>query len=160
MFNIAWEKMRFQGGIIGTPLSSYRVWKYCTNLCMDGISNITHPFTMTVTIHIASMRIKYIISPSLNAVDTNTNKPPLKWIIISSSSFISLFFKANLTGYSRLLGEETSRNHQAYIERPPRIMLYPVSGIYSSDTPQFWDHHGCYKYNCHCIQGGKIAQTL
>ena len=23
-------------------------------------------------------------------------------------------------------------------------MLYPVSGIYSSD--------GCYKYNCHCIQ--------
>ena len=31
-------------------------------------------------------------------------------------------------------------------------MQYPVSGIYSSD--------GCYKYNCHCIQGGKIAQTL
>ena len=30
------------------------------------------------------------------------------------------FFTANLTGYSRLLGEETSRNHQAYKERPPR----------------------------------------
>ena len=30
-------------------------------------------------------------------------------------------------------------------------MLYPVSGIYSND--------GCYKYNCHCIQGGKIAQN-
>ena len=38
----------------------------------------------------------------------------------SSSSFISLFVTANFTGYSRLLGEETSRNHQAYIERPPR----------------------------------------
>ena len=32
--------------------------------------------------------------------------------------FISLFFTANFTGYSRLLGEETSRNHQAYKERP------------------------------------------
>ena len=30
------------------------------------------------------------------------------------------FFTANLTEYSRLLGEETSRNHQAYKERPPR----------------------------------------
>ena len=38
----------------------------------------------------------------------------------SSSSFISLFFTANLTGYSRLLGEEISRSHQAYKERPPR----------------------------------------
>ena len=27
---------------------------------------------MTVMIHISSMRIKYIISPSLNAVDTNS----------------------------------------------------------------------------------------
>ena len=34
--------------------------------------------------------------------------------------FISPFFTANFTGYSRLLGEETSRNHQAYIERPHR----------------------------------------
>ena len=24
-------------------------------------------------------------------------------------------------------------------------MLYPVRGIYRSDTSQFWDHHGCYK---------------
>ena len=38
----------------------------------------------------------------------------------SSSSFISLFVTVHFTGYSRLLGEETSRNHQAYIERPPR----------------------------------------
>ena len=38
----------------------------------------------------------------------------------SSSSFISLFVTVNFTGYSRLLGEETSRNHQAYIERAPR----------------------------------------
>ena len=29
-------------------------------------------------------------------------------------------FTTNFTGYSRLLGEETSRNHKAYIERPPR----------------------------------------
>ena len=42
------------------------------------------------------------------------------WLSSSSSSFISLFVTANFTGYSRLLGEETSRNHQAYIERPPR----------------------------------------
>ena len=34
--------------------------------------------------------------------------------------FISLFVTANFTGYSGLLGEETSRNHQAHIERPPR----------------------------------------
>ena len=33
----------------------------------------------------------------------------------SSSSFFSLFVTANFIGYSRLLGEETSRNHQAYI---------------------------------------------
>ena len=38
----------------------------------------------------------------------------------SSSFFISLFLTANFTGYSRLFGEETSRNHQAYKERPPR----------------------------------------
>ena len=31
---------------------------------------------------------------------------------------------------------------------------------YSSDTPQFWHHRACYKYNFHCIQAGKIAQTL
>ena len=31
----------------------------------------------------------------------------------SSSLFISLFVTANFTGHSRLLGEETSRNHQA-----------------------------------------------
>ena len=37
-----------------------------------------------------------------------------------SSSFISLCVTANFTGYSRLLGEETSRNHQAYKERPLR----------------------------------------
>ena len=35
-------------------------------------------------------------------------------IIIIIIIFISLFFTANFTGYSRLLGEETSRNHQAY----------------------------------------------
>ena len=34
--------------------------------------------------------------------------------------FCQPFFTANFTGYSRLLGEETSRNHQAYKERPPR----------------------------------------
>ena len=39
-------------------------------------------------------------------------------------------------------------------------MLYSVSGIYSSDTFQFWDQHRCFKYNCHCIQCEKIAQTL
>ena len=38
----------------------------------------------------------------------------------SSSFFITLFLTANFTGYSRLFGEETSRNHQAYKERPPR----------------------------------------
>ena len=38
----------------------------------------------------------------------------------SLSSFISLFVTANFTGYSRLLGEETSRNHQAFIGRPLR----------------------------------------
>ena len=38
----------------------------------------------------------------------------------SSSSFIGLFFTTNLTGDSRSLGEETSRNHQAYRQRPPR----------------------------------------
>ena len=44
-----------------------------------------------------------------------------QWGTLSSSSFfISLFFTAKITGYSRLLGEETSRNHQAYIERPRR----------------------------------------
>ena len=31
---------------------------------------------------------------------------------------------------------------------------------YTSDTPQFWHHYACYKYNFHCIQAGKIAQTL
>ena len=31
---------------------------------------------------------------------------------------------------------------------------------YSSDNPQFWHHHACYQYNFHCIQAGKIAQTL
>ena len=29
------------------------------------------------------------------------------------------------------------------------------SGIYSSDSPQFWHHHACYKYNFRCIQVGK-----
>ena len=48
------------------------------------------------------------------AISRNTN------YFSSSSSFISLFFTTNLTGYSRLLGEETSRNHQAYKERPPQ----------------------------------------
>ena len=43
---------------------------------------------------------------------------PIKYI--HHHFFISLFFIANFTGYSRLLGEETSRNHQAYKERPPR----------------------------------------
>ena len=28
---------------------------------------------MTVTIHISSMRMKYFISPTLNALDTNSN---------------------------------------------------------------------------------------
>ena len=44
-----------------------------------------------------------------------------QWLL-SSSSFLLAFFYSKLifTGYSRLLGEETSRNHQAYIERPPR----------------------------------------
>ena len=44
----------------------------------------------------------------------------------------------------------------------PRVfqMLYPVSGIYTSDTRQFWHHYACYKYTFHCIQAGKIAQTL
>ena len=42
-----------------------------------------------------------------------------RWLL-SSSSFLLAFFTANVTGYSRLLGEETSRNHQAYKERPPR----------------------------------------
>ena len=31
---------------------------------------------------------------------------------------------------------------------------------YSSDTPQFWHHRACYKYNFHCIQARKIAETL
>ena len=31
---------------------------------------------------------------------------------------------------------------------------------YSGDTPQFWHHHACYKYNFHRIQEGKLAQTL
>ena len=43
---------------------------------MDGISNNinTHacPFTMNVTTHIPSMRIKYFISSTLNAVDIAT----------------------------------------------------------------------------------------
>ena len=44
-----------------------------------------------------------------------------QWGTLSSSSFfISLFFTAKITGYTRFLGEETSRNHQAYIERPRR----------------------------------------
>ena len=38
----------------------------------------------------------------------------------SSSSFISLCVTVNFRGCSWLLGEETSRNHQAYKERPPR----------------------------------------
>ena len=33
---------------------------------------------------------------------------------------LAFFLTTNLTGHSRLLGEETSRNHQAYKERPPR----------------------------------------
>ena len=33
-------------------------------------------------------------------------------------------------------------------------------GIYSSDTPQFWHHHACYKYNFYYIQAKKIVQTL
>ena len=32
--------------------------------------------TMTITIHISSVRIKYFISPILNAVDTNANNFP------------------------------------------------------------------------------------
>ena len=42
------------------------------------------------------------------------NLLPYIIIIIIIIIFISLFFTANFTGYSRLLGEETSRNHQAY----------------------------------------------
>ena len=53
--------------------------------------------------------------------------------------FISLFFTANFTGYSRLLGEETSRNHQAYKERAPRMyyMQYPRSPT-QKNGPQFF----------------------
>ena len=49
--------------------------------------------------------------------------------------------------------------NELYFSAKSDQMLCHVSG-YSSDTPQFCDHYGCYKYNCHCIQGGKIAQTL
>ena len=41
-----------------------------------------------------------------------------------SSSFISLCVTANFTGYSRLLGEETSRNHQAYREATSTSQFY------------------------------------
>ena len=41
-----------------------------------------------------------------------------------SSSFISLCVTANFTGYSRLLGEETSRNHQAYREATSTSQYY------------------------------------
>ena len=34
--------------------------------------------------------------------------------------YLLAFVTTNFTGYSRLLGEETSRNHQAYKGRPPR----------------------------------------
>ena len=33
---------------------------------------------------------------------------------------LAFFLTTKLSGYSRLLGEETSRNHQVYKERPPR----------------------------------------
>ena len=33
-------------------------------------------------------------------------------------------------------------------------------GIYSNDIPQFWHHHARYKYNFHCIEDGKMVQTL
>ena len=45
---------------------------------------------------------------------------PCFTIIIIIIIIYQPFFTTNLTGYSRLLGEETSRNHQAYRERPPR----------------------------------------
>ena len=41
-----------------------------------------------------------------------------------SSSFISLCVTANFTGYRRLLGEETSRNHQAYREATSTSQYY------------------------------------
>ena len=49
----------------------------------------------------------------------------------SSSSFISLFVTANFTEYSRLLGEETSRNHQAYRKGHLDItILYPIKLLF------------------------------
>ena len=41
-------------------------------------------------------------------------------IIIIIIIILSAFLTANFTGYSRLLGEEIPRNHQAYKERPHR----------------------------------------
>ena len=41
-------------------------------------------------------------------------------IIITIIILLAFFFTVNFTGYSGLLGEETSRNHQAYKQRPPR----------------------------------------
>ena len=40
-------------------------------------------------------------------------------IIIIIIIFDKPFFNSKFTGYSRLFGEDTSRNHQAYKERPP-----------------------------------------
>ena len=49
----------------------------------------------------------------------------------SSSSFISLSVTANFTEYSRLLGEETSRNHQAYRKGHLDItILYPIKPLF------------------------------
>ena len=52
-------------------------------------------------------------------VNFQVRKATQGWIIIIIIIFISLFLTANFTGYSRLFSEDTSRNHQAYKERPP-----------------------------------------
>ena len=59
---------------------------------------------------------KIFLPPTKSGKEILHNRP--------SSSFISLCVTANFTGYRRLLGEETSRNHQAYREATSTSQYY------------------------------------
>ena len=96
-------------------------------LRMNGIhrTQLDHALLDLLSLEIWSREFDHACFDRLSpeTFDLRSLSPALRnlWLSSSSSSsFISLFVTANFTGYSRLLGEETSRNHQAYIERPPR----------------------------------------
>ena len=62
---------------------------------------------LNFTVPVDVVRVKSYVNSLFNTIN---NWPSSS----SSSSFISFCVRTNFKGYSKLLGEETSRNHQAY----------------------------------------------